>query len=454
MDAPQVPTPDQKYEYYSREKYSIETPGFSPDGPSTTHTNQYGSSAQEWQNNGQQWAPTQTHHEIPEGFVHTVDYGIPDGFTWGTYAAGDSGQESSAAEGTAANSAAQNYNTEVVPVSPAAAQIPYQYPYNEMGDFAGRSPTPLLYPKGSKPSCFAPYCGLQRRDFWILIAIATLLAIGAIVGGVVGAVTINKNSVASAALGANTPTEAPSPPPPGSDTTQSSLPVEERSIAASNVRNKLAKSNYQIVYQDLDTLDLVYQLVWDDKPASKQNMTVGITPDKGTPLAVVATNSNTTDNINLFVFFTTCEDRSNAPLLAAAQLNCIVGASNCTEVSHFPIPATSDLGKASKLAALAMNDGTSLRVFYQASNGHINVLRADTTANVEQWKSSPLDMSAMDGSKITASIQESSNDLLVVFVGAEDRVLQALQYDDISGTQEGMSKRQGLVTLQWTHFRA
>ena len=436
MDAPQVRTPNQIYEYYSREKYTIDTPGLSPDGPSTADPKQWGNASQQWESDGQQWATTQVHPEPQEDPSRVVDYSLPDGQTWGPYATGDPGQVSFVPEGTSSNSAGHNFNGEGPPTSPAA-QIPYQYPYNEMGAVNGFSPVPLL-PTGERaPTCFSPYCGLQRRDFWILIVIATLLAMGGIIGGVVGAVTINKNTMASAA--SNASGEGASPTPPGSDTSQSSLPVEDRSLAAaSTIRRNSTESNYQIVYQDLETFDLVYQLIWDDKPAKKQNLTLQISPDRGTPLAMIATNSTIDDKINIFIFYTTCEDKSNAPLLAAVQLDCIPAALNCTVAQNFPIPATSDLGKESKLAALAMNDGTSLRVYYQTSNGNISVLRADTAANSHEWKSSTLGGPAVDGSKIAASVLETSSMLQVVFVCAEERLLQVVEYDDISGAQQGV----------------
>ncbi|RYP55803.1 hypothetical protein DL771_012394 [Monosporascus sp. 5C6A] len=407
MDAPKVPTPGHMREYYSREKYSVDYPGFSPDGPSTTDGKQWGSTGQQWGNSGQQWVAGQAH---PEGDTQVVDFAAPNGQTWENYAIGDAGQEGHVSDSSHQFLTSPNFNNDGPPLTPAPQT---RHPYNQMTAVGGPPPQPLLSPEEEKQARFVPYCGLIRRDFWILVAIASLLLIGAIIGGTLGAVTIKKNEIAAAAAagtGHDLPTHTPTPVPTatfrGATATESSLPRKDRSIAASTVENKSTESNYQVVYQDLTTLDLMYRLVWDDRPSGEQNLTLRIKPDKGTPLAVVAANSTVSENIFLFIFYTTCAELSNTPLLAVAHLDCIPGAPNCTEISNHPIPEPHDLARTSSIAAVLMGDGQSLRVYYQAGSGSIWVLRGNI-ADVHKWTTSPLSESAMVGTSIAASIQRS-----------------------------------------------
>ncbi|RYP01246.1 hypothetical protein DL764_006249 [Monosporascus ibericus] len=407
MDASQVPTPGHMFEYYSRGKYSVDYPSFSPDGPSTTHGKQWGSTGQQWETSGQQWVAGQANRE---GDTQVVDFAAPNGQTWENYAIGDVGQEGHVSDSSAVG---------------------------------GPSPAPLLPPEEEKQAQLVPYCGLKRRDFWILVAIVTMLLIGAIIGGILGAVTIKKNEVAAAGVtdtGHDLPTNTPTPVPTatfqGPTATESSLPREDRSIAASTVENKSTQSNYHVVYQDLTTLDLRYRLVWNDRPSGEQNLTLRIKPDIGTPLAVVAANSTVSDNVFLFIFYTTCEDQSNAPLLAVACLDCIPGAPSCTEVANNPIPVSHDLARTSSIAAVLTEDGRSLRVYYQAESGSIWVLRGNI-ADVHKWTTSRLSELAMVGTSIAAaSIQRSPGKLQVIFVCREMGLLRSLEYDDVSGADE------------------
>ncbi|RYP59894.1 hypothetical protein DL770_010122 [Monosporascus sp. CRB-9-2] len=434
MDAPRVPTPGYMCDYYSREEYSVDYPGFSPDGPSTTDGQQWGSTGQQWESSGQQLVAGQAY---PEGDTQVVDFAAPNGQTWENYAIGDVGQEGHVSDSSGQFPTSPNFNNEGPPLTPAP-QTPY--PYNQMTAVGGPSPLPLLPPEEDKQVHPVPYCGLMRRDFWILVAIATLILIGAIIGGTLGAVAIRKNEVAAVAvtghdLPTNTPTPVPTATSRGPTGTESSLPREDRSIAASTVENNSTESNYQVVYQDLTTLDLRYRLVWDDRPSGEQNLTLRIKPDRGTPLAVVAANSTVSENIFLFIFYTACEDLSNAPLLAVACLDCIPGAPNCTEVSNNPIPQSHDLAHTSSIAAVLMEDGRSLRVYYQAESGSIWVLHGDI-ADVHRWTTSPLSPFAMVGTSIAASIQRSPGKLQVIFVCSEMRLLMSLEYDDVSGAGE------------------
>lgn len=446
MDAPQVPTPGQTCEYYSREKYSIEGPSSSLNGPSTADGRQWGSTGQQWENNGNQWATGQAYSELPDTSTRVIDYSNTDGQTWGTYLGGNTAQESYVPDSSGVVLAGQAHNNEIQPPTPPApvSYTPFPYPYNQIGTMGGPSPTPLLPPEETKQKRSGPYCGLPRRDFWILIAIVTVLAIGAIVGGVLGAVTIKQNANTAAASAADrsaatsTPTPVPSQTSLVTTQTASSLPREDRAIAASTVQNNSTASNYQVVYQDLTTFELRYRLIWDDKSANEQNLTLNLTPDRGTPLAVVAANSSLdTENIMLFIFYTTCEDESNTPLLAVASLECIPGAPTCDEIKNNPIPASSDLGAKSELAAVLMEDGQSLRVYYQGSNGWIYALGANIT-NVDVWAPTRLGGPAIDGSAIAASVQRSTSQLQVLYVCSETRMLRCLEYEDASGADEGM----------------
>ncbi|RYP59257.1 hypothetical protein DL769_008612 [Monosporascus sp. CRB-8-3] len=433
MDATQVPTPGHMCEYYSREKYSVDYPSFSPGGPSTTDGKQWGSTDQQWESSRQQWVAGQAY---PEGDTQVVDFAAPNGQTWENYAIGDVGQGGHVSDSSGQFITSPNFNNEGPPLTPAP-QTPY--PHNQMTAVGRPSPLPLLPPEEEKQAHPVPYCGLMRRDFWILIAIVTLLLIGAIIGGILGAVTINRNEAAAAAVTGTShdlPTTTPTPVPTatfrGPTGTESGLPREDRSIAASTVENKSTESNYQVVYQDLTTLDLRYRLVWNDRPADEQNLTLRIKPDKGTPLAVVAANSTVSDNIFLLIFYTTCTDLSNAPLLAVACLDCIPGAPNCNEVSNNPIPESHDLAHTSSIAAVLMEDGRSLRVYYQAESGSIWVLHGNI-ADVHKWTTSRLSESAMVGTSIAASIQRSPGKLQVIFVCGEMKLLRSLEYDDVSG---------------------
>lgn len=436
MDAPQVPTPGHMYEYYSREKYSIEDPSSGLNGPSTANSKQ-------WGNTGQ------ASSELPGSSIRVIDYSNLDGQAWGTHGGGNTIQGSYVSDNAGAVIARQSYNNEIQPPTPPpqATYTPFPYPYNQTAPMGEPSPEPLLPVEETKQKRPGPYCGLPRRDFWILISIATGLAIGAIVGGVLGAVTIKQNETAAAAtrasdinMATSTPTAVPSQTSPGTAETASSLPRADRSIAASTVPNNSTSSNYQVVYQDLTTFELRYRLVWDDKPASEQNLTLDLKPDRGTPIAIVAANSTlTTENIMLFIFYTTCEDKSDMPLLAVASLECIPGALTCSEIKNNPIPASSDLGAKSELAAVVMEDGQSLRVYYQASNGWIYALSANTT-NVDVWTPTRLSGPAIDGSAIAASVHRSTSQLQVIYVCSETRMLRCLEYEDASGADEGMSE--------------
>ncbi|RYP12995.1 hypothetical protein DL765_007082 [Monosporascus sp. GIB2] len=436
MDTPQVPARGHMCEYYSREEYPVDYPGFNLDGPSTTGKQQ-GSTGRQWEASGQQWVAGQAYLG---GDTRVADFAAPNGQTWENYAIGDVGQEGHVSNSSGRPLTSPNFNNEGPPLTPAP-QTPY--PYNLMTAVGGPSPLPPLPPEEEKQAHPVPYCGLIRRDFWILVVIVTLLSMGAIIGGILGAVTIKKNEVAAAAVnsaGHDPPTNTPTPVPTATfretTGTESNLPREDRSIAASTVENKFTDSNYQVVYQDLTTLDLRYRLVWNDRPAGEQNLTLRIRPDKGTPLAVVASNSTVSNNIFLFIFYTTCADLSNAPLLAVACLDCIPGAPNCTEVSNIPIPESHDLARTSSIAAVLMEDGQSLRVYYQAKSGSIWVLHGNI-ADVHKWTTSRLSKFAMVGTSIAASIQRSPGRLQVIFVCAEMGLLRSLEYDDVSGADRG-----------------
>ncbi|RYP50825.1 hypothetical protein DL768_003743 [Monosporascus sp. mg162] len=436
MDTPQVPTSGHMRDYYSREKYPVDYPGLSPGGPSTTDRKQWGSTGQQWETSGQQWVAGQAY---PEGDAQVVDFTAPNGQTWENYAIGDVGQEGHVPDSPGQFHTNPNFNNEGPPLAPAS-QTPY--PGNQMTAVGGPSPLPLLPPEDKKQAHLVRYCGLVRRDFWILVAIVTLLLIGAIIGGTLGAVTIKRYEVAAAGAagtGYNLPTNTPTPIPTATFRTQtateSSLPRENRSIAASAVENRSTESNYHVVYQDLTTLNLRYRLVWNDRPSGEQNLTLRIKPDKGTPLAVVAANSTVSHNIFLFIFYTTCEDLSNVPLLAVACLDCIPGAPNCTEVSNNPIPKSHDLARTSSIAAVLMEDGRSLRVYYQTESGSIWVLHGNI-ADVHKWTTSRLSEFAMVGTSIAASIQRSPGRLQVIFVCREMGLLRSLEYDDVSGADE------------------
>jgi hypothetical protein len=205
--------------------------------------------------------------------------------------------------------------------------------------------------------------------------------------------------------------------------------IKDRAISSSTGRTNGKSSNYQIFYQDLNTTDLLYRLVWDEKVAEEQRLSLTIPANQGSPVAVVASNATADKEVSLHVFYMTSDATTNEPAVVIANLACAATAPNCNITSNNVIAPSTRLASTSQLAAVMMDDGESIRVYYQALGGWVWVLKANVS-DIESWQTSQIAGPAAPGTSIAASVLPEPTMLQVLFVCSREGLLRSVEYDD------------------------
>lgn len=275
----------------------------------------------------------------------------------------------------------------------------------------------------------ATLCGLRRRTFWIVAAIVVIGAIAALVGGLVGGLKARERSRGgdSDSSSGTSSTSPPFPSPTGP------LNPAKRAIAAATTSGS-KKSTLQVFYQDLDTTDIFYRLVWEDKAKAEHRVSLKMTPNQGTPLAVTA--SNTTDNrgIDVNLFYLSVQNATDLVIVQAA-LECSLGAATCSTVSNQVISSSfaNGISPASGLSAVLLNNERSrFRVYFQAPKGLIWTMVGDDPSE-HGWSPQQIAGPAADGSSIAASLGDKDGAIMVAFVFNDNGMLRAVEYTDSIG---------------------
>lgn len=280
-------------------------------------------------------------------------------------------------------------------------------------------------------------CGLKKKTFFIILAVAIIVIAGAIAGGVAGGLTANNSSNSDSDADTDssgdthdsnddnensaTKTTVGSPGPTGPTA------PEDRAMAASTSSD----FNVQLFYQDLNTTDILYRRIQDDKAADEKTLDLDIEPQWGSSIA--ATVLNGSDHISARVFYVTIDEGSRQ--VAQATLECEADGETCSTKSNSIISAnmTGDIHPNTKLSALYLRDDF-VRVFYQAGGGHIWVLTND--GDDDKWGQTHMVSRAYPGSGIVAAAP-NDDDIHLFFVSGESERLRFMVYSDILGADDG-----------------
>lgn len=283
----------------------------------------------------------------------------------------------------------------------------------------------------------ATICGVRRRTFWVVVAVVAVGVIAALVGGIVGGLNARESSGGddSSGSGADSTSTAPPVPSPTGPLDPSNRAI---TAATNSDSNSSDSSTLQIFYQDLDTIDILYRLVWEDEAKEEQRAKLTTPPIKGTPLAV--TSSNRTDGRGLDVnLFYLALNNTNDITIVQAVLDCSTGAGTCSTTSSQVISGAFKRGvnPASDLAAVLLDNGPSkFRVYFQATGGLIWVFVGDDTSK-QDWSAHQIGGPAPTGSSIAATFGEAQGSLTAAFVYNDTGVIRAVDYTDALGAQGG-----------------
>ncbi|KAJ9133558.1 hypothetical protein NKR23_g10675 [Pleurostoma richardsiae] len=281
---------------------------------------------------------------------------------------------------------------------------------------------------------FAPtrrICGLRRRMFWVVgAAIALVVVVAAVVGGVVGSNAAHRGTSSSSPSATSTPSPTNSTAP---------LDASQRAITASSAAGAASNTSVlQVFYQDLNTTDILYRLVWEDQPYKEQKASLSIPPNQGTPLAVTAANSSNVDGVTLNLFYlsvnNTNDTTAQATVICQATMRCARGAGSCTTNRNVIISqnATNGVNSASGLSAVLLDGVSQFRVFYHATGGFVWALVGNNPAD-NGWSAMQIGGPATDGSSIAVNLESEDDMLDVIFVNDNDDVPREIQYNDVYG---------------------
>ncbi|KAF3766387.1 hypothetical protein M406DRAFT_330214 [Cryphonectria parasitica EP155] len=264
--------------------------------------------------------------------------------------------------------------------------------------------------------------GLRRRVFWMLAgAVSALVIVGAVVGAVVGSSRIGSG-------GGNA----------GGSSTSSSSPMAAANrhigAAAMNVTGSTG-TNVQVVYQDLNTSDLLYRLVWNDQASGEQRLSLSPAPQRKTPIAVTTTNTTASDGIMTNVFYLS-EDTNDSSMSTICQvtLQCSLNAENCTvsDATVISANATNGVVNTSGLAATLVSDNVQARVFYKAGSHGVRVL-SGTSGEADGWQDTVLGSASYAGSDISVNLDPDEDTLQVIFVNKNTKEFETFLYSDAAG---------------------
>lgn len=300
-------------------------------------------------------------------------------------------------------------------------------------DSAAILPSPFSAPEkpGAAATCTPSepgprILGLARREFWILVAVVAFVSLAAIVGGTVGGVLSSRRQDGTGLDPAASTT-------PDVPVTTDSPTQKYRTIAASTLNRTGSAGNYHIFYQDLNTSGIRYRLVWNDEVAREQNATLTIPPRQNSPLAAVTAPGAASDDIEVHIYYLSASEGGD-PSIAEAVLRCDAGADNCTTASNTAIDIKHKLSTNTQLAAVLLDDGVSIRVFFQASFDYLWQTQGTTTSAGADWTSQQIGGQAAAGSSLAAMVGKASSSssssastILLLFLGASSGRLRALE---------------------------
>lgn len=278
-------------------------------------------------------------------------------------------------------------------------------------------------------------CGLKRKTFFIVLAIALVVVIGAVVGGVVGGLAANGQLGSSGDdSGSDSSTTDPS-------STTSSLPPQstgptdraDRAVAAS-LSSSSKDSDVQIFYQDLKTSDIFYRRVVNDDANDEQTVKLDIEPAWGTPLSAASINSS--DPLVAQLFYLTLDKEKTQ--IVQATLECEPLGLSCSTTSNSIISAniSSAVHEDSKLASLRLGDDL-IRVYYQSEDEQLWALNGDDPDR--GWSSHRIAEDAYPGTGIVA-VAPNDNAIRFFFVANETEQLNLMIYSDVLGPDDNSGK--------------
>lgn len=279
----------------------------------------------------------------------------------------------------------------------------------------------------------ATICGLRRRTFWIVIAVIAVVVIAALVGGLVGGL---KARDASGTSGSDSSSTSTSTSPPVPSATGPLEPSKRAMTAATNSGS--AGSTLQIFYQDLDTTDILYRLVWEDDSEAEHSVDLELPPIQGTTLAATASNMTNGEGLDVNLFYLSINNTSDLTI-ARAALECSKGAATCRTASNHVISDkfATGVNAASGLAAVLLdNEASRFRVYFQAPGGLVWALVGDEPSK-NGWSAHQIGGPAVQGSSIAASLEGEKGGIMVAFVFNATGTLRAVEYTDSVGAQGG-----------------
>lgn len=304
-------------------------------------------------------------------------------------------------------------------------------------------------------------CGLKRRTFLIVVAVAAVIVIGAVVGGVVGGLRANKDSDDNTSTGSGPGSDSDAPQPTWTGTGPAPIPTgpiqpSQRSLAVSASADNETQE-LQLFYQDLGTTDVLLRRIRNDEARTEHKLNLTIPPDWGTSLAAAAVNgtgtgsgSSTTDPVSTQLFYISSAGRANASVVQAT-LECPPRGETCATRSNTVVSANVTghrVNARTRLAALRIGGdgggggGGILRVYYQAEDGSLSVLNGDRAAS-SGWTTTLVRTGVYMSSAIVAHGPDK-DDLSLYYINSTNQ-LQFLEYSDILGPNRG--KRLLLILL-------
>lgn len=309
-------------------------------------------------------------------------------------------------------SATQNYDGHRDKyLSPAHGSIELRSTVSETSALA-----PIATEKSARPK--RTILGLRRRVFWSIAGVVTILVIvDAVVGAVIGSSKIGSTS--------------------SSTTTTAPMTAQQRGIGAAtmNITGSTA-TNVQVVYQDLDSTDLLYRLVWNDKAGAEQRISsLDPSPQQKTPIAVTTANNTANDGIVTSIFYLS-ENHDNSSLSDIGQvtLQCSLGVENCTVsvIGKISDGALKGVLHNSGLAAVLLPDSSDIRVYYKNGGHAIRALVGNGTTT-DGWDDILIGSQASPQSSISVNFDQKNGNLQVVFVNMSSKLLQEIVYSDAAG---------------------
>ncbi|GJN74354.1 hypothetical protein PLICBS_008445 [Purpureocillium lilacinum] len=292
-------------------------------------------------------------------------------------------------------------------------------------------------------------CGLKRRTFLIVVAVAAVIVIGAVVGGVVGGLRANKDSDVNTSSGSGPGSDSDAPQPTWTGTGPAPIPTgpiqpSQRSLAVSASADNETQE-LQLFYQDLGTTDVLLRRIRNDEARTEHKLNLTIPPDWGTSLAAAAVNgtgtgsgSSTTDPVSTQLFYISSAGRANASVVQAT-LECPPRGETCATRSNTVVSANVTghrVNARTRLAALRIGGdgggggGGILRVYYQAEDGSLSVLNGDRAAS-SGWTTTLVRTGVYMSSAIVAHGPDK-DDLSLYYINSTNQ-LQFLEYSDILG---------------------